>query len=57
MMKSTPQKTKSADKTTTYKKRIGSTMYTVSVNFSDTATETMADITLRLIQNEVRNSA
>jgi len=38
-------------------KRIGSTVYTVSIRFSDKATETMEDKILRLIESEVRQSA
>ena len=39
------------------RKRIGSTIYTVSVHFSRTSHETMEDKILRLIQREVNRSA
>ena len=39
--------------TTHFEKRIGSTTYEVSVRFSKTATETMQDKILRLIESEV----
>ena len=38
-------------------KRIGSTMFIVNVRFSNTATETMQDKVLRLIESEVQKSA
>jgi len=38
-------------------KRIGSTMFTVNVRFSNTSTETLEDKLLRLIESEVRKSA
>ena len=38
-------------------KRIGSTVYTVSIHFSETSKETFEDKILRLIESEVRNSA
>ena len=38
-------------------KRIGSTTYEVSIHFSKTATETMQDKVLRLIESEVQKSA
>jgi hypothetical protein len=47
----------SASEPVRYNKRIGSTNYIVSVSFNNTATETMEDKLLRLIKNEVRNSA
>lgn len=37
-----------------FTKRIGSTIYRVSVHFSKTSRETMNDKILRLIKNEVR---
>ena len=39
------------------RKRIGSTEYLVKVRYNPTATETLEDIILRLIENEVRTSA
>jgi hypothetical protein len=38
-------------------KRIGSTTYKVTIRFSETATETLEDKVLRLIEREVRKSA
>ena len=38
-------------------KRIGSTVYHVTVHFSETSKETMEDKILRLIEREVRDSA
>ena len=38
-------------------KRIGSTVYTVSIRFSDKTAETAEDKILRLIESEVRDSA
>ena len=38
-------------------KRIDSTMFIVNVRFSNTATETMQDKVLRLIESEVQKSA
>jgi len=38
-------------------KRIGSTTYVVAVHFSRTSNESVEDKLLRLIENEVRNSA
>jgi len=38
-------------------KRIGSTMFIVNARFSNTATETMQDKVLRLIESEVQKSA
>jgi len=38
-------------------KRIGSTVYSVSVRFSDKETETLEDKILRLIEREVLTSA
>ena len=40
-----------------YSKRIGSTVYLVSVHSSKTSHETVQDKIQRLIQREVRNSA
>ena len=40
-----------------FSKRIGSTVYNVSVYFSQSSNETIEDKLLRLIKNEVRNSA
>ena len=40
-----------------YKKRIGSTVYRVSVHFSHTSSETIEDKLLRLMESEVRKSA
>ncbi len=39
----------------TYTKRIGSTTYVVTVNFSNTSKETLEDKLLRLINREVEN--
>ena len=39
------------------RKRIGSTTYEVSIHFSKTATETMQDKVLRLIESVVQKSA
>ena len=38
-------------------RRIGSTVYEISIHFSETATETMDDKVLRLLEREVRDSA
>jgi hypothetical protein len=38
-------------------KRIGSTVYSVNVRFSETATETLEDKILRMIESEVRKLA
>jgi hypothetical protein len=38
-------------------KRIGSTTYLVSVHFNKESKETVQDKIIRLIENEVRNSA
>ena len=40
-----------------YEKRIGSTVYRVTVHFSRTSTETIEDKLLRLMESEVRESA
>ena len=42
---------------TTLLKRIGSTVYTVAVHFSQAEKETMGDKVLRLIEGEVRKNA
>jgi len=39
------------------RKRIGSTEYLVNIRYSPTATETLGEIILRLIESEVCNSA
>ena len=39
------------------RKRIGSTTYTLSIRFSENATETAEDKILRLIEREVSRSA
>ena len=41
----------------TYRKRIGSTVYVVSVHFSNTSQETAEDKLLRLIKREVEDIA
>ena len=41
----------------TYRKRIGSTVYVVSVHFSNTSQETAEDKLLRLIKREVDDIA
>jgi hypothetical protein len=38
------------------RKRIGSTEYLVNIRYNPTATETMQDKLLRLIEREVRNA-
>jgi hypothetical protein len=40
-----------------YEKRIGSTVYRVTVHFSQNSTETIEDKLLRLMESEVRDSA
>jgi len=40
-----------------YEKRIGSTVYRVTVHFSRTSAETIEDKLLRLMESEVRESA
>jgi len=57
MKKAEINKEKSTLETMKFTKRIGTTKYLISVNFSDTNTETMKDKIMRLIENEVRNSA
>ena len=39
-----------------YEKRIGNTVYRVSVHFSQTSTDTVEDKLLRLMESEVRES-
>ena len=39
-----------------FTKRIGSTVYRVSIHFNNTSTETVEDKTLRLMKSEVRKS-
>ncbi|MDR1537536.1 MAG: transposon-encoded TnpW family protein [Clostridiales bacterium] len=39
------------------RKRIGSTTYKVSIRFSETATETLEDKILRLIEREAQNAS
>ena len=39
------------------RKRIGSTMYEVSIRFSETSKETLEDKILRLMEREVNKSA
>jgi len=43
--------------TVDFKKRIGSTVYLVSVHFSSTSKETAEDKILRLIESEARETA
>lgn len=43
------------DKSHTFYKKIGSTVYEVSVHFSQTSRESMDDKILRLIQNDAIN--
>lgn len=61
-----PKKGASAARTQGYKadaepvmlrKRIGSTIFSVNVRFSNTSAKTMEDKILRLIEQEVNNSA
>ena len=40
-----------------FEKRIGSTVYRVTVHFSQTSTESLEDKLLRLMESEVRESA
>jgi hypothetical protein len=40
-----------------YERRIGSTVYRVSVRFSQESTETIEDKLMRLMESEVRDSA
>ena len=42
--------------TRTLRKRIGSTIFEVSVHFSETNTETLEDKILRLMEREVKNA-
>ena len=46
-----------ADKPQTYRKRVGSTVYVVTVHFSQTSKETAEDKLLRLIKREVEDIA
>jgi len=52
----TPKDHSSAERAQ-FSKRIGSTIYVISVHFSDKSKETIEDKILRLIESEVRNSA
>ena len=40
-----------------YERRIGSTVYRVTIHFSQTSTDTIEDKLLRLMESEVRDSA
>lgn len=40
-----------------FQQRIGSTVYTVSVRFSSTSTETIEDKIFKMMESEVRQSA
>ena len=57
------EKTKNAAPTTTEQtapvivRKIGKTTYTVGIHFSRTSKETMDDKVLRLIWNDIRNTA
>ncbi len=57
------EKTKNAAPTTTEQtapvivRKIGKTTYTVGIHFSRTSKETMDDKVLRLIRNDIRNTA
>ena len=57
------EKTKNAAPATTEQtapvivRRIGKTAYTVGIHFSRTSKETMDDKVLRLIRNDIRNTA
>ena len=57
------EKTKNTAPTTTEPtapvivRRIGKTTYTVGIHFSRTSKETMDDKVLRLIRNDIRNTA
>ena len=50
-------KTRTGAKAADFKKRIGSTVYAVSVHFSRTSTETIEDKILKLIESEVKKTA
>ena len=41
----------------TFRKKIGSTVYRISLHFSNTSAETIEDKILRLMKSEVRESA
>jgi len=43
--------------TPNFQKRIGTTVYRVSIHFSETSKETIEDKMLRPIENEVRKTA
>lgn len=57
------EKTKNTAPTTTEQttpvivRKIGKTTYTVGIHFSRTSKETMDDKVLRLIRNDIRNTA
>ena len=50
-------KTRESAEPSKFTTRIGSTVYTVSVQFSSTATETIEDKILRMMESEVRETA
>ena len=50
-------KTRTGAKAADFKKRIGSTVYAVSVHYSRTSTETIEDKILKLIESEARETA
>ena len=50
-------KTSTGAKAADFKKRIGSTVYTVSVHFSRTSRETIEDKILRQMESEARKPA
>jgi len=50
-------KTRTGAKAADFKKRIGSTVYAVSVHYSRTSTETIEDKILKLIESEVKITA
>jgi hypothetical protein len=49
--------TRESEKPPTFQKRIGSTVYRVTVHFNPDAKETIEDKLLRLMESEVRESA
>ena len=51
------KKTRRGTEAADFKKRIGSTVYTVSVHFSRTSRETIEDKILRQIESEARKPA
>ena len=55
--KSIPKETKSCNVPVQMVRRIGTTIYNVSIHFSQTSTETVEDKILRLIKSEVKNIA